>query len=190
MSETANQQSRPVDPVEVAASRRRIPVWAVVLFPVLLVWGIIYVNAVTEPPAAADTPEALGEQLYGANGCAGCHGANGEGGSGPAFTGGELEKVFPEWSDQVKWVDLGSPNWTAVTGEETFGATNKPADPAAGMPGFGPGGNSAMTCEEIVLVVAYERTQLGGVDPDEELTELVEQIAAGDEVDDIPGCVA
>lgn len=189
MSETANQP-RPVDPVQVAESRRRIPVFAVVLFPVLVVWGIIYVNGVTDPPAAANTPEAMGEQLYGSNGCGGCHGVNGEGGSGPAFAGGDLDDVFPDWSEQVKWVDLGSANWTAVTGEDTFGETNKPADPAAGMPGFGPGGNSAMSCEEVALVVAYERTQLAGIEADEEMTEMIEQIAAGDEIDEVPGCVA
>lgn len=187
MSETANQH-RPVDPVEVAESRKRIPVWAVVLFPVLIVWGIIYVNGVTEPPASADTPASMGETLYGDNGCAGCHGATGGGGSGPAFTGGALEKVFPDWTEQVKWVDLGSPNWTKVTGEATFGATNQPADPGAGMPGFGPGGNSAMTCEEIALVVAYERTELAGIEPDEEMSEIVEAIAGGEQVDEIPGC--
>lgn len=164
--------------------------WAVALFPVLLVWAIIYVNGVTVPPAADNTPEAMGGQIYGTS-CAGCHGTNGEGGSGPAFAGGDLDKVFPTWQEQVKWVDLGSANWTKVTGSKTFGDTKKPADPGAGMPGFGPGGTDAsLSCSEVLMVVAYERTQLASIEPDDELTELTEQIAAGEEPAEIPGCAS
>lgn len=191
MSDTPNPSpvSGPVDPVAAEQRRRRIPVWAVVLFPALLVWAIIYVNGVTEPPAAEDTPQAMGAQLYGQS-CAGCHGANGEGGSGPAFAGGDLGEVFPTWDEQIRWVAIGSSNWTSVTGSDTFGATEKPADPGGGMPGFGPQGNDAsMSCEEIALVVQYER-DLAGIDPEDDLLEITEAIAAGQTPEEIPGCEA
>lgn len=187
MSE-ATSEHRPVDPVEVAESRRRIPVWAVVLFPVLLVWGIIYVNAVSEPPVAEDTPAAVGARIYGKS-CGGCHGVNGEGISGPALAGGDLAEVFPEWSDQVQWVDVGAQNWLDVTGKDTFGATDKIV--GGGMPGFGPAGNDgSLSCDEIAMVVAYTRTELAGIEPAEDMTELTEQIASGQQVEDIPGCEA
>lgn len=193
MSDTSNQKATPasgtVDPVEAAQRRRRIPVWAIALFPALLVWAIIYVNGVTVPPAPANTPEAMGQQIYtGKGGCGGCHGVTGGGGSGPAFAGGDLDATFPDWKDQVTWVDLGSPNWTKVTGSKTFGANKKPADPAAGMPGFGPAGDSTLTCEEIVMVVAYERTQLAGIDEPDDLAELTQQISDGQTPAEIPGC--
>lgn len=192
MSDTPNQNqpSGSVDPVDAAERRRRIPVWAIVLFPALIVWAIIYVNGVTVPPAPANTPEAMGAKLY-SQSCAGCHGANGEGGTGPAFAGGDLDKVFPKWQDQVKWVDLGSANWTKVTGSKTFGDTKKPADPAAGMPGFGPGGtDGSLGCAEIAVVVQYEREHFAGIAPEDDLTQLTTQVAAGDDSVQIPNCVS
>lgn len=190
VSETSNPNETPVpvDPVAAAGRRRRIPVWAVVLFPALVVWAIIYVNGVTVPPATANTPDAMGAQLY-AQSCAGCHGATGGGGSGPAFAGGDLLKTFPKWQDQVKWVDLGSSNWTKVTGSKTFGDTKKPADPGAGMPGFGPGGTDAsLGCDKIVLVIRYEREHFAGAAPADDLDQLATQIAAGQTPSQIPGC--
>lgn len=192
MSDSPNpyRTPRPADPVEVAQQRRRIPVWAVVLFPALLVWAIIYVNGVTVPPAPSNTPESMGAAIYGTS-CAGCHGANGEGGSGPAFAGGDLAKVFPKWQDQVKWVDLGSANWTKVTGSKTFGDTKKPADPGAGMPGFGPGGtDGSLDCAKIALVIHYERSHFANIEGEDDLTELVTQIAAGQEPSEVPGCTS
>ena len=94
--------------------------------------------------------------------CASCHGAAGGGGSGPAFAGGNLLKVFPKWEDQVKWVNIGSSNWTAQTGSKTFGDTKNPIG-AGGMPGFGPlGSDKSLTCEDIVMVVRYERQHFAG----------------------------
>lgn len=177
-----------VDPIEVAKRRKRIPLWAVPIFPALLVWGIIYVNGVSNPPAAANTPDAIGAQIYGQS-CGTCHGASGGGGSGPAFAGGDLLKVFPTWEEQVKWVNIGKANWTAETGSTTFGATKKPL--AALMPGFGPlGDNHTMSCEDIVMVVRYERQHFAGEAPNTDLDKLAEQIASGAPVTDIPNCAA
>ncbi len=188
MSDTPNQPpaSGPVDPVESAQRRRHIPVWAIALFPALLVWAIIYVNGVTEPPASANTPEAMGAQIYGTS-CGGCHGATGGGGSGPAFVGGDLDKVFPKFEDQIKWVDIGTQNWTKETGLTTFGETQKQL--AGTMPGFGPkGSDGSLSCEEIALVVQYERETLHGMDPEDDLNAITEQIAAGQTPAEIPGC--
>jgi mono/diheme cytochrome c family protein len=190
VSDTPNQPptSGHVDPVEAAHRRRRIPVWAIALFPALLVWAIIYVNGVTEPPASANTPEAMGAQIYGKS-CGGCHGVNGEGGAGPAFSGGDLDKVFPKWQDQIKWVDIGTQNWTKETGETTFGATKKPL--AGTMPGFGPkGSDGSLSCEDIALVVQYERETLHGMDPEDDLNEITTAIAAGQTPAEIPGCTS
>ena len=177
-----------LDPIEVAKRRKRIPLWAVPIFPALLVWGIIYVNGVSNPPAAANTPDAVGAQVYGAK-CGTCHGVGGGGGSGPKFAGGDLLKVFPKWEDQVKWVNIGKANWTKETGSTTFGATKKPL--AALMPGFGPlGDDKSLSCEEIVMVVRYERQHFAGEAPNDDLDKMAEQIASGASVTDIPNCAA
>ena len=174
------------DFLEAAKRRKKMPLWAVPIFPLLLVWGIIYVNSVTKPPAANNTPDAMGASIYAAS-CASCHGATGGGGAGPAFAGGDLLKVFTKWEEQVKWVDVGKANWTKVTGSTTFGDTKKPLTGL--MPGFGPlGDNKSLTCPEIVLVVRYEREHFAGAPPDPKLEELTTQIAAGTPVTDIPNC--
>ncbi len=51
----------------------------------LPVWAYVYQGTLEPPPQPADTPIALGEELY--KGCASCHGADGGGVSGPALTG-------------------------------------------------------------------------------------------------------
>ncbi len=142
----------------------------------------------TKPPAATNTPDAMGASLYATN-CAGCHGATGGGGSGPAFAGGELLKVFPKWQDQIQWVDIGSTNWKSVTGSTTFGATKKVAGATGQMPGFGPkGSDGSLSCSEIVLVVRYEREHFAGAAPDATLDDLATQIAAGQTPATIPNC--
>ncbi len=167
--------TQPTEPEYLAAAKRRkrIPLWAVPIFPALIVWAIIYVNAVQKPPAGANDPIAMGGEIYAAN-CASCHGGSGGGGVGPAFTGKALDKVFPDYTEQLAWVNIGSSAWP----NDTFGAEgSKPARSGATMPGFGPDGSKALTCEQIALVVRYERETLGGGAPDEKLVALTEQIA-------------
>lgn len=179
------------EPEFLAAARRRkkVPLWVVPIFPALLVWGIIYLNGVTNPPQEAATPDSLGAELYSAQ-CASCHGATGGGGTGPAFAGGDLLKVFPDWKQQVLWVNAGTSGWTEATGETTFGETKKPVDPGKLMPGFGPLGNqNSLSCQDILMVVRYEREVLAGADADEELNALADQIAAG-ESPTIPECAS
>ncbi len=168
----------PVDPPYVAAakSRKRVPLWAVPIFPLLLIWALVYVNAMT-PVSNNNTPLAQGGALYAKN-CATCHGSTGGGGTGPSFNGGAVIKTFPKWEDQVKWVDLGSANWPTAT----YGATHKPVG-SGGMPGFGPDGQASLTCDEILLVVHYERVTLAGhvaSSPDDmDLEKQATAVAAG-----------
>lgn len=190
---TNTPSERPVadslDPIEVAKRRKRIPFWAIPIFPALLVWGIIYVNGVSNPPPPTNTPDALGAQIYAK--CSSCHGANGEGsGSIPKFAGGDLLKVFPKWEEQIQWVNVGSSNWKSVTGSNTFGDTKKPIG-AGGMPGFGPlGTDKSLTCSDIVMVIRYEREHFAGAPPDQTLDALATQIASGATPDKIPNCAA
>lgn len=167
---------QPTEPEFLAAakSRKRIPLWAVPIFPALIVWAIIYVNAVQKPPAGENDPLVMGKEIYAAN-CASCHGSSGGGGVGPAFTGKALDKLFPDYKEQLAWVNIGSSAWP----NETFGAEGQaPARSGATMPGFGPDGSGALSCEEVALVVRYEREVLGGGEANPELVTLTEEIAA------------
>jgi mono/diheme cytochrome c family protein len=174
-----------IEPPYVAAAkaRKRVPLWAVPIFPLLLVWGIVYVNAM-QPPVNNHDPLAQGAVIYGKY-CSGCHGATGGGGSGPSFNAGAVLKTFPKWGDQVQWVDIGATNWP----NPTYGATKKSTGNKA-MPGFGPDGNAGgLTCDQIALVVNYERVQLAGESPTAEadLNKLVTSLATGATAD-VPTC--
>lgn len=167
---------KPTEPAYLAAakSRKRIPLWAVPIFPALIVWAIIYVNAVQKPPAGANDPITLGKDIYAAN-CASCHGPTGGGGVGPAFTGKTLDKVFPNYTEQMAWINIGSAAWP----NDTFGAQGgKPTRSGATMPGFGPEGTKSLTCDQIALVTRYEREVLGGGAAVPELVTATEAIAA------------
>ena len=115
--------------------------------------------------------------------------ASGGGGSGPAFANGRLLEVFPDWQEQVLWVNTGSDGWAAANdGATTFGATEEPV--GSGMPGFGPlGSQNNLSCEDILMVVRYEREFFAGAEPDAELNELTDKIAAGETVE-VPNCTS
>ena len=183
----------PVDPPYVAAAklRKRVPLWAVPIFPLLLLWALIYPNAM-QTPANTHDPVLQGRAIYaGPQACSFCHAADGSGATGPAFTNGALLKQFPSWEDQVRWVDIGAQNWQG----STYGTdgTIPPANKL--MPGFGPDGNDqSLSCAKIVQVVYYERTQLGGETAANggkdfaALTKIATEIASGNTSVDIPSC--
>lgn len=98
---------------------------------------------------------AEGRDLFTANGCSTCHGGRGEGGVGPALA--NVASTFPECDTQVEWVTLGSAGWQAVHGD-TYGATDKPVE--GGMLAFA----EKLSDTQIRTVVAYERTDFGGLD--------------------------
>lgn len=169
-----------------AKQRKKLPLWGVLLFPALLVWAIIYVNGVTNPPAPTNTPDSMGAALYTKN-CSSCHGVGGEGaGAAPKFAGGDLLNVFTKWEDQIHWVNVGSADWTSVTGLTTFGDTKKPI--VGGMPGFGPLSGGGLSCSDILLIVRYEREHFAGAQPDATIDDMATQIAAGQTPANIPNC--
>ena len=139
-----------------AAARSRIPVWMVPVLAVLPFWGILYVGAFgSREKAEALTGAALGAQVYRAQGCSACHGASGEGGVGPAITGGEAAKTFPEEADHISWVKTGSGPFRGQNygAEDREGGQRGPA--TGGMPAF-----SSLSEEEVAAVVLYEREEL------------------------------
>jgi mono/diheme cytochrome c family protein len=84
--------------------------------------------------ALAHNAEILqGRTTFAAN-CATCHGTSGGGGIGPRFTGGKLQRDFPNIAAQIAFVDHGR--------------------------GVMPAWKGALTTEEIHAVVSYEREVL------------------------------
>ena len=157
--------------VEAALTRKRIPYWVMPVLAFLPIWAYLY-QGTLEPAAEAGDPIALGQELYDAN-CATCHGANGGGGVGPAFADGAIYETWPDWRDHFRWVRLGSTGWP----DETYGANSKPK--AGGMPGF-----EALSDAEMLLIVNYERSVLGGEPPTEGLDAgltIGAELAAADE---------
>jgi len=105
---------------------------------------------------------AVGERIYqgtevaGVN-CAGCHGAQGQGSA--AFPGmGGVMTTFSSCTDHIEWVTLGALGFRQ-SGRDTYGDTQRPVN---AMPSFG----GRLTDEQIASVVAFERVQFGGGDPD------------------------
>ncbi len=107
----------------------------------------------------------LGQEVYSVGGqCASCHGANGQGGTGPAMAGGAVLVTWPSCEDQVRWVELGSDEWSASVGS-SYGAQDKPVQ--GGMPGYA----GELSDEELRAVVAFERIRFGGAPAEETLIE-------------------
>lgn len=126
-----------------------LPLWAIV-------FGGAFGERASEGPVG---PVAVGQGVYTAAGCAGCHGPTGGGGVGPAM--GDVAKVFPSFADHVSWVKTGSAAFKGQTyGTGTLVATG-------GMPGF----EGALSEEDIVAVVCYERVTFGGEEPPPECAE-------------------
>jgi mono/diheme cytochrome c family protein len=99
-----------------------------------------------------------------AGGCGACHGADGGGGVGPGFQAGAVVETWPEYTDHIEWVAVGSAGWP----EDTYGAQNKPVNRSSGMPAF----EERLSEEQLALVVRYEREVLGGAECEPELAEL------------------
>ncbi len=104
-----------------------------------------------------DGPLDVGREVYSAR-CSACHGNRGQGGIGPAFK--DVVETFPNCHEQIRWITLGSEGWKDSIGP-TYGATDKPIDNV--MPAMG----TVLTDDEIASVAAFERSQYGGLDPDE-----------------------
>ena len=169
---------KPVRPeVAAALSRRKIPAWALPVLLAIPVWAYVFQGTLEPPPQPADTPIALGQEIY--KGCATCHGADGGGVSGPALT--SVLETWPDYRDHMAWVRLGSSGWPT----QVYGANDKPK--AGGMPPH-PG----LSDEELAQVVLYERATFGGLAEDSDEYAELESISHGEEtVDEVgPGPVS
>jgi mono/diheme cytochrome c family protein len=148
--------------VSAALSRPKVPKWAIPVLAALPLWALVYAGTLYVPSAAsADPVLAEGEEIY-AQQCASCHGGEGGGGTGRPLSNGDVLLTFPDPADHVAWVDQGS----ALVGEgNPYGDPNRPggqhiAGETAGglMPAFG----EALSEEQIIAVVRYEREILSG----------------------------
>lgn len=106
-------------------------------------------------PTDADYLE--GRAVYGT--CAACHGGDGQGGAGPALT--TVRETFPDCSDHVRWVSLGSRQWQDTVGP-SYGAQENPIEGV--MPAFG----DSLTDEQLKQIALYERVRFGGADLENE----------------------
>jgi mono/diheme cytochrome c family protein len=141
--------------VQAALRRKRMPIWAAVTLAVgLPLWGYAYAGTLEPPTVETQTALDIGGEIYGK--CASCHGAGGEGISGPALD--TVGQTFGDPTDHAKWVFLGSDGWSSEVGD-TYGDQNTPIG-GGGMPAWG----TALTPDELVSVIAYERSEFGELD--------------------------
>jgi mono/diheme cytochrome c family protein len=99
----------------------------------------------------APDPIGQGRAIYGDR-CSVCHGDGGQGGVGPSLQG--VVETWPDCSDHVEWITLGSDGWKEVHGD-TYGATDRPV--AGGMPAH----EQILTPDERALVALFERVSYG-----------------------------
>jgi len=154
------------DPPYVAAAKRRrkVPYWAMPVVALLPVWAIIYYNAVQSPPAGADDPLTIGQEVYSQN-CAGCHGASGGGGTGPALNNGDATTTFPNPYEMVHWIAFGAEEGARPDG--TYGDPDRPggAHRLSTFPAVMPAWKDSLSTEEIAAVTMYIRQVIDEADP-------------------------
>ncbi|HSL58819.1 MAG TPA: c-type cytochrome [Acidimicrobiales bacterium] len=158
--------------IEAHQRRKKIPVWAVPVIAALPFWGVIYIGTLEAPPAELTGPVAEGAEIY-VRACASCHGGGGGGGVGRQLNNGEVLLTFPNWEDQVAFVEQGTAGFLG----EVYGDPDRPGGAHVGgsagvMAAQGLEYGGALSREEILAVVAYERVTHGG-----ELAEESELIA-------------
>jgi len=159
----------PPDPPYVAAakSRKKVPMWAAPVLAVLPLWGFIYYQSMQKPPAGANDPLALGQQVYDVKGgCVGCHGSDGTGGVGAKLKDGEVLKTFKNPLAMVHWLAFGAAGGARANG--TYGDLDRPGGPhnTAALPSAMPAQKDNLTAEEIAAVTMYVRQKLSGGKPD------------------------
>jgi mono/diheme cytochrome c family protein len=148
--------------VQAALERPRIPRWALPVLGILPLWALIYAGTlVAHEPGITDPVLQTGQTVYNAQ-CAACHGATGAGGTGRQLNGGNVLLTFSDPQQHIEWVTNGSPAAGTPYGDPARpgGQHISQSDGYGKMPAFG----SALTPEEIVAVVRYEREIIGGED--------------------------
>lgn len=132
--------------VQAALDRKKTPKYMGPVGVAILLWAFIYAGVMFTSEGVTDPVLAQGGEIFAAQ-CAGCHGGAGQGGTGRPL--GDILETFPEPADHIAWVTNGSPAPGTVYGAN--GHVSQDGWPA--MPGFG----NALTEEEIIAVVRYER---------------------------------
>lgn len=181
-------EPEPVAPVphyvQAAQRRKRIPVWAMPVLAGLIFWVPMYIGTL-EQPAVEGGPLTAGEAIY--SSCAGCHGAGGGGGTGRQLSGGEVVTTFPDWRDQVAFIEQG----TAGFQGQVYGDPDRPGGAHVGgsygtMPPQSIAHRGAYSRLEILEVTLYTRVEFGGEDlATSELLAYLEALeASGEELPD------
>jgi len=149
-----------------AEGRKKVPYWVMPVLLFLPIWLIMYVGTLEEPTRSEGVLFEGGE-VY-AEHCASCHGAEGQGsGAFPGFQNGAVIETFSLLESQIAWVVHGTQGYDDA-GIATYGDTNKAVGGSgANMPAFG----DALTTEELVYAVLYERVALSGYTEELELAE-------------------
>jgi mono/diheme cytochrome c family protein len=111
--------------------------------------------------ASAPDPIREGRRVY-ADTCSVCHGNGGQGGVGPSLE--DVVETWPQCSDHIEWIALGSEGWKQAHGD-TYGATDKPV--AGGMPAH----DETLTPDERAFVAAFERVTYGSEPRDKALAD-------------------
>lgn len=150
-----------------AEGRKKIPYWVMPVLLFLPIWLIMYVGTLEEPTREEGVIYEGG--IVYAEHCASCHGGTGGGGVGPAFTNGAIIETFAQLESQVSWVVHGTQGFVDA-GLSTYGDNSKQlGGTGANMPAFG----DALSVEEILTAVFYERIELGGYEEELPLAELL-----------------
>jgi mono/diheme cytochrome c family protein len=133
---------------------------AVFFLAVTPVWAFFMYGAFGTPRASANSPESIGERLYNQN-CSSCHNADGSGkeggGVGRTLWKGEVEKTFPNPLDQAAFVKHGSCAVGQPYGDPKREGGQHIGQQVGIMSNF-----AALSDEDILYIVAYERAKLGG----------------------------
>jgi mono/diheme cytochrome c family protein len=159
--------------VAAALSRRKIPYWALPVLAALPLWAYVYQATLEPAPTGELTPVEAGGEIYVSSACAGCHGAGGAGSASvPGFDA--VLETWPDFRDHMMWVRVGNADWVAASGEQAYGATDKPSNNGS-MPA-----HPSLSDQELAEVVLYERVQLGGMEEEGEEYEQLLAIAEGD----------
>lgn len=141
--------------------------WAAPVLAVLPLWGFIYYQSLQKPPAGANDPLALGQQVYDVKGgCVGCHGADGAGGIGAKLKDGEVLKTFKNPLAMVHWIAFGAAGGARANG--TYGDLGRPGGPhnTATLPSAMPAQKDNLSADEIAAVTMYVRQKISGGKPD------------------------
>lgn len=122
------------------------------------VWAFFFAGTFITPKSNVETEAARGARLYSAN-CSTCHLANGAGkdagGVGRPLWKGNAEKTFPQLEQQLAFVRHGSCGVGVKYGNPAREGGQHAA--LGGMPAFP---DTALTEDDLVAIVKYERTVL------------------------------